>query len=181
MLGRRFDRLTALVVDENEDTLAATRGALATLGFGQILGAEDTFVAEMFIDETPIHFMLTEQWLSPHDGIELTTRVRRRRDRKAATMPIILHSMVANLDIVERARDAGITDFVARPANLAVLQRRVIGALTQPRPFITSNIYVGPCRRRKHLRRAGLERRRDMPQPHAALPRAPAHVVSASA
>ena len=180
MLGRRFDRLTALVVDENEETLASTRGALATLGFGQILGAEDAFVADMYIDETPVHFMLTEQWLSPYDGIELTARVRKRADRKAATMPIILHSLVANLDIVQRARDAGITDFVARPASLAILQRRIIASHTQPRPFIKSNVYVGPCRRRRSLRRAGMERRREMPQPHAALPRAPSHVVSAS-
>lgn len=180
MLGRRFDRLTALVVDENEESLASIRGAFVTLGFGQVLPAEDAFVADMIVDHTPVHLILMEQWLSPFDGIELTRRIRARDDRQLATVPIILHAMVVNGDIVQGARDAGITDFVAKPASMATLQQRIIASLTKPRPFISSHIYTGPCRRRRALRRAGMERRRLLPQPHAALPRAPAHVVSTS-
>ena len=178
MLGRRFDRLTALVVDENEESLASISGALATLGFGQVLPAEDAFVADMIVDHTPVHLILMEQWLSPFDGIELTRRIRARDDRQLATVPIVLHTMVANGDIVQGARDAVITDFVAKPAGMATLQQHIIASLTKPRPFISSHLYnTGSCRRRRALRRAGMER---LPQPHAALPRAPAHVVSTS-
>jgi hypothetical protein len=46
------------------------------------------------------------------------------------------------------ARDAGVTEFLAKPISANALYQRVLNIVANPRPFIKTKTYFGPDRRR---------------------------------
>ena len=59
------------------------------------------------------------------------------------------------------ARDAGITEFLAKPISAKALYQRVLNVVANPRPFIRTRSYFGPDRRRNaNPNYAGAERRK---------------------
>jgi two-component system, chemotaxis family, chemotaxis protein CheY len=62
---------------------------------------------------------------------------------------------------VINARDAGITEFLAKPISAKGLYQRVLNVVANPRPFIRTKSYFGPDRRRNTtVSYAGPERRK---------------------
>jgi DNA-binding response OmpR family regulator len=62
---------------------------------------------------------------------------------------------------VTAARDAGITEFLAKPVSAKGLYQRIFSVVAHPRPFIKTATYFGPERRRtNNTNYAGPERRR---------------------
>jgi two-component system chemotaxis response regulator CheY len=62
---------------------------------------------------------------------------------------------------VMKARDAGITEFLAKPISAKGLYQRVFSVVAHPRPFIRTACYFGPERRRTaNAKYVGPERRR---------------------
>lgn len=49
---------------------------------------------------------------------------------------------------VTAARDAGVTEFLAKPISAKALYQRVVNIVANPRPFIKTKVYFGPDRRR---------------------------------
>jgi DNA-binding response OmpR family regulator len=49
---------------------------------------------------------------------------------------------------VTAARDAGITEFLAKPISAKALYQRIANVVANPRPFIKTKTYFGPDRRR---------------------------------
>ena len=49
---------------------------------------------------------------------------------------------------VTEARDAGVTEFVAKPVKAQTLLTRIEAVILRPRPFVRSPSYFGPDRRR---------------------------------
>jgi hypothetical protein len=49
---------------------------------------------------------------------------------------------------VEVARDAGVTEFCTKPVTAAEMVRKVASVIDRPRPFVRSESYFGPDRRR---------------------------------
>jgi DNA-binding response OmpR family regulator len=49
---------------------------------------------------------------------------------------------------VTAARDAGITEFLAKPISAKALYQRIVNVVANPRPFIKTKTYFGPDRRR---------------------------------
>jgi DNA-binding response OmpR family regulator len=62
---------------------------------------------------------------------------------------------------VVAARDAGVTEFLAKPISAKALYQRIVNIVVNPRPFIKTRSYFGPDRRRNvNLNYAGVERRK---------------------
>jgi len=62
---------------------------------------------------------------------------------------------------VEAARDAGVTEFCAKPVTAAEMIRKVAAVIDHPRHFVRSETYFGPDRRRRQDPNfSGQERRR---------------------
>jgi hypothetical protein len=49
---------------------------------------------------------------------------------------------------VMEARDAGVTEFLAKPIAAKALYERILSVVLSPRPFIQTKNYFGPDRRR---------------------------------
>jgi hypothetical protein len=50
---------------------------------------------------------------------------------------------------VEEARDAGVTEVLAKPVTVQGLYDRIVQIVEQPRPFVRSHGFFGPDRRRR--------------------------------
>src|SRR6185437_7982299 len=62
---------------------------------------------------------------------------------------------------VVAARDAGITEFLAKPISAKGLYQRIVNVVANPRPFIKTKTYFGPDRRRNvNPNYVGTERRK---------------------
>jgi hypothetical protein len=59
------------------------------------------------------------------------------------------------------ARDAGVTEFLAKPISAKGLYQRIVNVVANPRPFIKTKTYFGPDRRRNvNPNYVGTERRK---------------------
>lgn len=74
-------------------------------------------------------------------------------------VPIVVVASYNGIDDVLRARDSGATEFMLRPFSKEVVASRMRSIVRMPRPFVESDNFFGPDRRRHHLDWPGLERR----------------------
>jgi FixJ family two-component response regulator len=62
---------------------------------------------------------------------------------------------------VIEARDAGVSEFLAKPVSAAAIYSHLVRVIEKPRPFVRTRTYSGPCRRRMaRLDFEGPDRRR---------------------
>jgi len=62
---------------------------------------------------------------------------------------------------VERARDAGVTEFLIKPVTPRGLFLRIQEVIERPRPFVKSPAFIGPDRRRRHTSSETIPKRRE--------------------
>jgi two-component system, chemotaxis family, chemotaxis protein CheY len=87
--------------------------------------------------------------MEPVNGCELTKLIRTASDSPNHYVPIIMLTAYAERSKVEAARDAGVTEFCAKPVTATELYRKVAAAINAPRSFIRTSVYFGPDRRRR--------------------------------
>jgi two-component system, chemotaxis family, chemotaxis protein CheY len=63
-------------------------------------------------------------------------------------VPIIMLSGHSEKNRVMQARDAGVTEFLAKPIAAKALYERILSVVLNPRPFIRTATFFGPDRRR---------------------------------
>jgi len=155
-----LSRLTVLVVDDNLYMRRIIKTMLSGFGIHTIFEASDG--AEGFeVYERMAPDLIVTDWDMPYmDGVEMTRRIRWAMDSRDPDIPIVMMSSRTEKHRVLEARDAGITEFLAKPTSAKSLYLRLASALTSPRPFVRSKHYVGPDRRRfVHPNYEGFERR----------------------
>jgi CheY-like chemotaxis protein len=119
-------------------------------GFGarEVYEAEDGATGlEMFTHNVPDIVIL--DWAMPiFDGIELTQLIRQPGANANPYVSIIMLTGHSERKRVFAARDAGITEFLAKPISAKALHQRIVNIVANPRPFIKTPSYFGPDRRR---------------------------------
>jgi hypothetical protein len=60
------------------------------------------------------------------------------------------------------ARDAGITEFLAKPVSATLIYRRIAAMVENPRDFVETSSFFGPDRRRRAIGPTGSERRKQV-------------------
>jgi len=108
-------------------------------------GSEGLRIAKVW----PADVALVDFKMEPMNGVEFTRIVRNAPDSRNPYLPIIMmtgHSAVVR---VMEARDAGVTEFIAKPLSAKTLLNRLNSVLYTPRPFVRTRTYFGPDRRRR--------------------------------
>ena len=82
------------------------------------------------------------------DGLELTQMIRQPGANSNPYVPIIMLTGHSEKKRVTSARDAGVTEFMAKPISAKSLYQRILNVVANPRPFIKTQTYFGPDRRR---------------------------------
>jgi len=153
--------LRMLVVENNKFMRSIIMDQLRQMGCDEIKGAENGLEAiEMMAFWTPD--VIFSDWDMPMmDGIELTQWLRRDPGSPNQEIPIIFITGRTQPSEVVQARNAGITEFIAKPVTAAHVEHRLCSVLFEPREFMRCKKYIGPCRRRRWANDHKGELRRD--------------------
>lgn len=171
MLPDAFDPsdLTALVLDENHYERGISLDQLRAMGFGRVMGAQNTTEAWDALRRGNPHIMLME-WLGDGlDALDFVRRVRLSEDLPNRAVSIFMLTTRGAQAEVEAARAAGVDGYLRKPISALALQQRVRTVIANPQPFVVTAAYVGPCRRRRRpdLNYLGPLRRLDDSAPDA--------------
>jgi len=161
-----LDTLRVLIADDNPHMRTLVKSLLQALGVKHLHESTDGGTAFSAMRDFKPDFVLSDLTMEPVDGIEFTRMVRTRPDSPNPVIPIIMVTGHTERALVMSARDAGVTEFLAKPITAHNLISRITEILDRPRPFVRCEAYVGPDRRRR--RKAddykGPLRRRDDPR-----------------
>ena len=112
-----------LMLVEDDETLAEiTAFRLELLGYGvrQVRTADET--RALLKEQTP-DLIILDLALSGTDGFELTNEIR--NDPKTTEIPVLAFSSSADLEDVQRAYAAGVSDFLVTPYDPMVLEHKL--------------------------------------------------------
>ncbi len=82
-------------------------------------------------------------------GIEMVQMLRSNPQSPNPFVPVIMLTGHTSLDHVMQARDAGVNEFIAKPVSVKTMMSRLVSVIESPRPFVRTQGYFGPCRRRR--------------------------------
>jgi CheY-like chemotaxis protein len=161
MIRIDFNRLRFLVIDDNAHMRRILRTLLHSFGTRDVYEAEDGASGlEAFMHFIP-DIVITDWAMPIFDGLELTQMIRQPGANANPYVPIIMLSGHSEKKRVVSARDAGVTEFLAKPISAKALYQRILNIVVTPRSFIKTRTYFGPDRRRNtNLTYVGPERRK---------------------
>lgn len=159
MMGYKLERLAVLVVDDNKNMRSLVRAILEALGVSHIYDAIDGESAFKKLREQQIDLVIADWNMEPMDGLTFTRKVRTDSDSPDQFVPIIMLSGHTEKARVMQARDAGVTEFMAKPIAARALYARMVAIIEHPRPFVRTASYFGPDRRRQDMPFPGPDRR----------------------
>ena len=154
--------LTILLVDDNQHMRAIAAAILQSAGCRSIIEVSDGSAGLEAMRERPCDLAIVDFNMFPMDGVEFTRLVRNSSDSADPYLPIIMMTGHSEKSRVVEARDAGVTEFVVKPITAKAIIDRINAVIFRPRPFIKTDDYFGPDRRRTSLPRySGPKRRAD--------------------
>lgn len=157
----KLAHIQVLIIDSDLNIASLLRKVLNSLGFGGIHAARNGEEALEIINTQHIDMAICEWDMSPMNGLEFLDALRKDNTSPNRLLPVIMLTGKAQREYVEKARDAGITEFLVKPFTVRTLCDRILLVVEHPRNFIMSNSYVGPDRRRKQQEPPqGVENRR---------------------
>ncbi len=139
--------LTVLIIDDSRYARSFLKSALHSFGLRQIVEAGDGPSGISLLTEQKVDLILVDYDMNPMNGIDFTRFLRSGELPDCRRLPVIMISGMAEMDKVVEARNAGVTEFLAKPVSAESLFRRIRNALVNPRPFVETESYTGPCRR----------------------------------
>ena len=144
-----LDRLKVLVVDDNLHMINVIKTIMRGFEVKDFFDASNAMDAFNIIRTSPVDLIITDFAMEPVNGCDLTRLIRTAEDSPNHFVPIIMLTAYAEKSKVEQARDAGVTEFCAKPVTATELYRKVCSVINTPRSFIRTNVYFGPDRRRR--------------------------------
>jgi PleD family two-component response regulator len=163
LTDRSFENLSVLIVDGNRHMRSLVRGVLHAFGIRNVKEASDSADALRDLKTFAPHVIIVELKMDPIDGLEFTQLIRKGKDSMDRFVPIIMLTAYTERHHVMAARDAGVTEFLAKPISAEALYARVYSAVFRQRRFVETKTYVGPDRRRRRSAEyKGPERRKTL-------------------
>jgi two-component system chemotaxis response regulator CheY len=115
----------------------------------QVFEAANGADAFVILREMQPDLILSDLSMKPVDGIAFTREVRMSDDSPNPYVPIIMITGHTERHRVEAARDAGVTEFLAKPITAQNLFLRIAEIVERPRSYVRCENYFGPDRRRR--------------------------------
>jgi two-component system chemotaxis response regulator CheY len=164
-----------MVIDNDASIVELMREVLTTLGFPNVYGALDGFQAVNLMRKQKIDLIITDWELRPinertlgslganpimqdtdpdqlpNDGACFVRFLRGAKSSPNPDLPVIMMTSDILKNHAEYARDAGVDEVLPKPVSAEDLCRRIAAVIERPQPFVTSQQYKGPCRRRERL------------------------------
>ncbi|MFA4893195.1 response regulator [Brevundimonas sp.] len=140
--------LKILLIDDNAHMRAITSAVLQSAGIREVREAADGSAALTILRDYMPDLVIVDFNMFPLDGVEFTRLVRNSPDSANPYLPIIMMTGHSEKSRVYEARDAGVTEFVVKPITAKAILDRIQSVIFHPRPFVKTDGYFGPDRRR---------------------------------
>jgi len=148
MGGYQFDRLKVLIVDDNPHMRKVVFAILHGFGVQSLFEAHDAERAWSMLAEFRPDIIFLDWMMGGMTGVELTKMIRTNAASPDPYVPIIMLTGHTSSEHVREARDAGVTEFLAKPVSAQAILTRLAAVIDHPRPFVRTEAYFGPDRRR---------------------------------
>lgn len=148
-----LDKVTLLIVDDSLHIRRLVKTMLRAMGAHYVHEAKDINTALDILTAKPVDLVLTDWMLedsTANTGMELVREIRRSPIDRVAFVPVLMMTGHTERDNIERARDAGVNELLAKPFTAQTLAQRISALIENPRPFVRTRAYFGPDRRRRH-------------------------------
>lgn len=165
MIGFDGRQMRVLLVEDNEHFRRLIRTVLQALGITDVREAADGAGGLAALAERDADLVIVDYRMQPMNGVDFTRRVRTDPASGNPYVPILMVTGYTEPRLVAEARDAGVSEFLAKPISAKTLLSRIVQLLQNPRPFVTVEGYFGPDRRRRQVAIPHPDRR------NASLPR----------
>lgn len=158
MANLRWEEICVIVVDDNSFVRRLLASALHAFGVRNIVEEADgagaierlklsrTDPIEAGIGE--VDLILSDYMMPKVDGTLFLRWVRTGEGSPDRFVPFVIVSGMATKDVVQEARDAGVTGVLAKPFSVKSLADKVLSIVNANRQFILAPGYFGPDRRR---------------------------------
>ena len=142
-----LEALRVLLVDDNPHMRAIVASILKGVGVRQVCEAQDGAEGLQVLRGWPADLAIVDFQMTPLDGACFTRLVRNSPDSENIYLPIIMMTGFADRGRVFEARDAGVTEMIAKPVTARAILDRIETVIMRPRPFVRTADYFGPARR----------------------------------
>ncbi len=128
-------KLKVLVVDDNLHMTSIVKTILRAFEVKDLFEATDADDAIALLRTQPIDLIIMDYAMEPIDGCQLTRLIRQSDDSKHQFGPIIMLTAYAERSKVEAPRDAGVTEFWAKPVTAMQIYRKVSTVINAPQAW----------------------------------------------
>lgn len=165
----KFSMLSVLLVEDSSFMRLLTSGLLRSFGITQVHTCANGGEAIKWLEDKartlppgqiPCDLILTDLYMPEVDGLMFIRWLRGSKKSPDKFMPVIMFSGAVDVENVQKARDAGASEFLAKPFSSIAVWDRFMHAIFKPRKFILSPTYFGPDRRRINIAPPAKERRK---------------------
>lgn len=160
MIGFDGRQMRVLLVEDNEHFRRLIRTVLQALGITQVTEAADGAAGLAALAGCDADLVIVDYRMTPMDGVEFTRRLRTDPASANPYVPVLMVTGYTEPKLVADARDAGVSEFLAKPISAKTLLSRIVQLLQNPRPFVSCEGYFGPDRRRRQVPVPHPDRRR---------------------
>ncbi len=149
MIRRQVDYdlslLNILVLEKRVLIRTLLTGILRELGVSTVQSTSDPEKAYRMFCAFPSDVVISD-WTLDRDGAGF---IKRLRDESSPNpfVPIIVTAPTTELSEVRRARDEGMTEYLAKPISPQRLYDRLVAVIEDDRPFVRTSAFFGPDRR----------------------------------
>ena len=144
-----LSNLRVLVVDDNRFMRTVIVNILKSFGVEHIAQAPDGEKALHDVRELELDLIFTDWEMARVSGFELIRSVRADRRNPNHMVPIIMVTANTFKESIMQARDAGVTELLAKPISASSLYKRIASVIETPRDFVRTGDFFGPDRRRR--------------------------------
>ena len=147
MQSYNLSRINVLILENNKLIRRLMSNVFQEFGVRKGQSASHPDVAfDMFASNSAD--IIISDWSPELDGIDFVKRVRWSANSPNPCVPLIVCSGNTEKRHVFAARDAGMTEFLAKPVSARTIYSRICSVIENHRPFIRYGDFFGPDRRR---------------------------------
>jgi DNA-binding response OmpR family regulator len=146
----RYDLLKILLVDDNHYMRVLLAEILRAIGVQRIYEANDGAEGLQMMRDVDIDIVMTDLSMQPLDGIDFVRLIRNSPDSPNQMAPVIMVTGHSTRSRVSEARDCGVDEVLVKPLTAKGVIERLHQVIEHRRPYVRSEDYFGPDRRRRN-------------------------------
>jgi len=128
-----YQKLRVLVADDMQAIRMLARSVLQHLGIRQISECPNGYIAWQRLRQERFDLVICDWNMPEMDGLELLEKMRQSDDEQLNQLPFLMLTGNASTEMVRRAIEAGVNDFVVKPFQPKALSDKVEGLLQRDR------------------------------------------------